>query len=200
VLIVHETAPASYGWATVKNSNTNTMFDIVRQGAQAKSHPQLEAWIQRDVAVDLLQGARAWTSTRRRPRPRTREFQPQELKGATFSAAYAVDRQVIVSKNVAGRVKGRKRPGETVIYSAHWDHLGVGAAGRPGDRIYNGAIDNATGIAALIGAGPRVQASAPAPQRSSCSWPSRPRSAACWVRSTTRPTRCIPLAKTVGVI
>ncbi len=60
---MHETAPASYGWATVKNSNTNTMFDIVRANP-AGTHPLIEGWIQRDVAVDLFQRARASTSTR----------------------------------------------------------------------------------------------------------------------------------------
>jgi hypothetical protein len=52
MLVIHETAPASYGWNTVKNSNTNTMFDIVRD-KPAAVHPQLEAWIQRDLAVDV---------------------------------------------------------------------------------------------------------------------------------------------------
>ena len=63
VLIVHETAPASYGWATVKNSNTNTMFDIVRDNPAAE-HPPLEGWIQRDLAVRSVQARRAWISTR----------------------------------------------------------------------------------------------------------------------------------------
>ena len=53
MLVVHETAPASYGWATVKNSNTNEMFDIVRKDPAA-AHAPMEGWIQRDVAVDLF--------------------------------------------------------------------------------------------------------------------------------------------------
>ena len=53
MLVVHETGPASYGWETVRNSNTNTMFDIVRANP-AEAHPQIEGWIQRDVAVDLF--------------------------------------------------------------------------------------------------------------------------------------------------
>ena len=56
VLIVHETAPASYGWATVAGSNTNTMFDVVRDNP-AESHPLLEGWIQRDLAVELFRSA-----------------------------------------------------------------------------------------------------------------------------------------------
>jgi Zn-dependent M28 family amino/carboxypeptidase len=163
VLIVHETAPASYGWATVKNSNTNTMFDIVRK-EPAKSHPPLESWIQRDVAVDLFKAAGLDFDTLK-TQARSRDFRPVELKGATFSASYAVDHAVIVSKNIAGRIKGTARPDETVIYSAHWDHLGVGQPDAKGDRIYNGAIDNADGIAAILELA-RAFKSQPAPQRS----------------------------------
>jgi Zn-dependent M28 family amino/carboxypeptidase len=163
VLIVHETAPASYGWATVKNSNTNTMFDIVRKDP-AKSHPALESWIQRDVAVDLFKAA-GLDFDALKTQAQSRAFKPVELKGATFSAAYAVDHSVIVSKNIAGRIKGTARPDETVIYSAHWDHLGVGQPDAQGDRIYNGAIDNADGIAAILELA-RAFKGQPAPQRS----------------------------------
>jgi Zn-dependent M28 family amino/carboxypeptidase len=163
MLIVHETAPASYGWATVKNSNANTMFDIVRKDP-AKSHPNLEAWIQRDVAVDLFK-ASGLDFDALKKQAQTRDFKPVALKGATFSAAYAVDHSVIVSKNIAGRIKGTQRPDETVIYSAHWDHLGVGAPDAKGDKIYNGAIDNADGIAAILELA-RAFKSQPAPQRS----------------------------------
>ena len=163
VLIVHETAPASYGWATVKNSNTNTMFDIVRDNPSA-THPKIEAWIQRDLAVSLLKSAGLDFETLKK-QAQTREFKPVELKGVTFSADYAVDQQVITSKNIVGRVIGSKYPDETVIYSAHWDHLGVGEPDAKGDKIYNGAVDNATGTAALIELG-RAFAHAPKPQRS----------------------------------
>ncbi len=148
LLVVHETAPASYGWATVKNSNTNTMFDIVRD-QPAASHPQLEGWIQRDLAVDLFKRA-GLDFDALKQQAQTRDFKPVELKGETFSANYDVDAKVITSQNIAGRIDGRKRPDETVIYSAHWDHLGVGEPDASGDRIYNGAVDNATGTAALI--------------------------------------------------
>ena len=163
LLIVHESAPASYGWATVKNSNTNTMFDIVREQPKA-THAQLEGWIQRDLAVDLFKRAGVDFDALKR-QAQTREFKPIVLKNATLSAAYAVDSKVITSRNVVGRIEGSERPNETVIYSAHWDHLGVGAPDAKGDRIYNGAVDNATGTAALIEMG-RAFAKAPQPQRS----------------------------------
>jgi len=163
VLIVHETAPASYGWNTVKNSNTNTMFDIVRKDP-AKSHPKLEAWIQRDVAVDLFKQAGLDFDALKK-QAQSRDFKAVELKGVTFSATYKVKHEVIVSKNIAGRIVGTKYPNETVIYSGHWDHLGVGAPDARGDKIYNGAIDNADGIAALLELA-RAFKSKPAPQRS----------------------------------
>ena len=163
LLIVHETDPASYGWKTVKNSNTNTMFDIVRDNPGAV-HPKLEGWIQRDLAVDLFKRSGLDFEALKK-QAQTRAFKPVELKGAAFSASYAVDTKVITSQNVVGRIEGSKRPDETVIYSAHWDHLGIGAPDAKGDRIYNGAVDNATGTAALIEIG-RAFAHAPKPERS----------------------------------
>lgn len=150
VLLVHETAPASYGWATVTNSNTNTMFDIVRRDPAA-AHTPFEAWIQRDLAVDLFRASGLDFAAAKAAAQRA-DFRPMPLK-STLSASYRVSTGVITSKNVLGRLTGTKRPGETVIYSAHWDHLGIGRPDASGDRIYNGAIDNASGIAALIAMG-----------------------------------------------
>jgi len=163
LLIVHETEPAAYGWKTVKNSNTNTMFDIVRDKPGAV-HPKVEAWIQRDFAVDLFKRAGLDFDAQKKI-AQTRDFKPVPLKDTTFSADYAVDQQVITSQNVVGRIEGSQRPDETVIFSAHWDHLGVGAPDAKGDTIYNGAVDNGTGTAALIELG-RAFAHAPKPQRS----------------------------------
>jgi Zn-dependent M28 family amino/carboxypeptidase len=163
LLIVHETAPASYGWATVKNSNTNTMFDIVRANP-AEVHPLLEGWIQRDVAVELFRAAGQDFEALKK-RAQTREFRPVPLGNATFAADFAVRRATIRSKNVLGRLEGSARPDETILYGGHWDHLGVGAPDARGDSIYNGAVDNATGIAAVIELA-RAFAAGPRPERS----------------------------------
>lgn len=163
MLVVHETAPASYGWATVKNSNTNTMFDIVRTDPAAE-HVPIEGWIQHDFAVDLFRRAGLDFDALKRE-AQTRAFQPVELKDATLSANYAVSSSVITSHNVVGRIEGTQRPDETVFYSGHWDHLGIGPPDARGDTIYNGAVDNATGIASLIELG-RAFASAQRPDRS----------------------------------
>jgi Zn-dependent M28 family amino/carboxypeptidase len=162
-LIVHETAPASYGWATVKNSNTNTMYDIVRADP-AKEHAPIEAWIQRDLAVELFKRA-GFDFDQAKLQAQSRDFKPVELKGSTLSAKFDVDAHVIKSKNVVALQPGSERPGEYVIYSAHWDHLGVGAPDAKGDKIYNGARDNASGSAALLALA-RAYGKQPKPKRS----------------------------------
>ena len=162
-MIVHETAPASYGWPTVKNSNTNVMFDIVRK-EPGKSHAPMESWIQRDAAVTWFkQAGLDFEALKKQAQDRT--FKPVELKGVTFSADYAVKAQVITSQNVVARRDGSKHADETVLYSGHWDHLGVGAPNASGDTIYNGAIDNGTGMAAMIELA-RAYAKAPKTRRS----------------------------------
>jgi Zn-dependent M28 family amino/carboxypeptidase len=163
MVVIHETAPASYGWNTVKNSNTIPQFDIVR-ARPGDEHPLLEAWIQRDVTVALFKKAGLDFETLKK-KAQGRDFAPVTLKGATFSTDFAVDHKVIVSHNVVGILPGTKHPDETVIYSAHWDHLGIGEPDAHGDRIYNGAVDNGTGTAALLELA-RVFAKAPRTERS----------------------------------
>ncbi|WP_373889298.1 M28 family metallopeptidase [Massilia sp. TS11] len=163
-IIVHETAPASYGWNTVKNSNTNTMYDIVRKNPK-EAHAPVEAWIQRDLTVDIFKRAGLDFEALKK-QAQTRDFKPVELKGVSLSAHYAVKAQVIKSKNVLARIDGSEHPEQTVIYSAHWDHLGVGQPDAKGDKIYNGAVDNATGTAALLELARAHAKQQPAPKRS----------------------------------
>ena len=162
-IIVHESAPASYGWATVKNSNTNVMYDIVRK-EPATAHAPMEAWMQRDVAAALFKRAGVDFEAAKKA-AQSREFKPVELTGVTLSARYAVDARVIRSKNVAAIREGAERPDQYVIYSAHWDHLGIGAPDAKGHKIYHGAVDNGTGVAALLELA-RAYAAQPAPKRS----------------------------------
>ena len=147
VLVIHETEPASYGWNTVKNSNTNTMFDIVRQDATAK-HPPLEGWIQKSLAEQIF-AASGTSFDAMKAAAKKKDFKPVPLKAA-LSLNGAANVQVITSHNVVGWLPGKTHPDETVIYSAHWDHLGIGKPDETGDTIYNGALDNATGISQLI--------------------------------------------------
>jgi Zn-dependent M28 family amino/carboxypeptidase len=162
VLVVHETVPASYGWNTVKNSNTNAMFDIVRRNPAA-SHTPFESWIQRSLAEQIF-AASGLNFDQAKAAAKRRDFRPVPLK-ATLSAKLQAKVATITSHNVVGLLPGKKYPDETVIYSAHWDHLGIGKPDARGDTIYNGAVDNATGIAMLIEQA-RAFAHGPRPDRS----------------------------------
>ncbi|WP_037504852.1 M28 family metallopeptidase [Sphingomonas astaxanthinifaciens] len=147
VIIVHEDAPASYGWNTVKNSNTNTMFDVVRQNPGG-SHPAMESWVTSATASKIFASA-GMTLAEAKAMARRRDFKPVELPMRLSVTGNAAAR-TITSYNVVGLLPGTKRPDETVIYSAHWDHLGVGLPDANGDNIYNGALDNATGTAHVL--------------------------------------------------
>ncbi len=163
MLIVHETAPAAYGWATVKNSNANAQFDIVRPDPST-AHPLLQGWIQRDVAVGLFKACGQDFEAAKQA-AKTPGFHPIALGCASFSADYRVDHAAVVSHNILARLPGRTRPNETVIYTAHWDHLGVGEPDARGDRIFNGALDNASGVGDVLEIA-RAFARGPRPDRS----------------------------------
>ncbi len=163
VIIVHETAPASYGWATVQNSWSGPQFDIVRANAAAERAP-MEAWMQRDVAVDLFRRA-GQDFEALKTSARGRDFRPVELAGATFSGAFDVATSRVVTRNVIARLPGSTHPDETILYTGHWDHIGVGEPDANGDAIFNGAVDNATGTAGLLELA-RLWAAGPRPERS----------------------------------
>ena len=148
MLVVHETGPAGYGWTTVKNSNTGPQFDIVRADP-TKEKLLLQGWLQHDVAVELFRHA-GLDYEALKAQARTPAFRPVELKGAHFTADYALKTETVTSHNILARLPGTKRPDETVIYSAHWDHFGVGEPDASGDRVFHGAVDDGTGIAAVV--------------------------------------------------
>lgn len=162
VMVVHETAPASYGWATVRNSFGATNFDIVRENPAAE-HTGFESWIQRDLAVELFRAA-GLDFEKAKEAARRRNFRPMDLK-ATTSATLKAATEVSTAYNVAGILPGTARPDETVIYTAHHDHLGIGEPDATGDRIFNGAVDNATGTSHVIEQA-RAFARAPRTERS----------------------------------
>jgi Zn-dependent M28 family amino/carboxypeptidase len=124
------------------------MFDIVRD-KPTENHPPVEAWIQRAVAADLFKRAGLDFEAEKK-KAQSDAFKPVPLGDATFTLDYAVKQARVVSKNVVGILTGKGHPNETVIYSAHWDHLGVGQPDARGDRIYNGARDNALGVASVL--------------------------------------------------
>ncbi|EGF90285.1 peptidase family M28 family protein [Asticcacaulis biprosthecium C19] len=162
VMIIHDADAASYGWATVKNSNTGPKFDIVRLDPSAAS-PKLESWISLDTAQKLF-AASGQDLGALRIAARSKDFRPVELS-ATLNGSYKVDSTEIVTHNIIARLPGATRPQETVVLGGHWDHLGVGKPDANGDAIFNGAVDNGTGIAALLELA-RAFGQGPKPQRS----------------------------------
>ena len=146
---MHETAPAAYPWATVRNGRNGPQYDIVRADA-ADYHLPVRGWIQREVAQRLFDES-GLDFEAEKARAQQRGFAGYRLQGASASLAFDVQRERIASRNVAGILPGASRPQQTVIVSGHWDSFGIIAeADESGDAIVNGAVDNATSIASLI--------------------------------------------------
>jgi Zn-dependent M28 family amino/carboxypeptidase len=148
ILIVHETAGAGYPWSTLQNSDNTPKLDIVRDDPAEHSAP-VQGWIQRSVAETLFERA-GLDFAALKEAARTSDFRPVEIPGATFSTAFDVDAQRVMTHNVLARVTGKSHPDETLIVSGHWDGLGRSKPDASGDDIYNAAIDNATGVAAVL--------------------------------------------------
>lgn len=163
VLIVHEDAPAAYGWTTARNGGLGPLFDIAARG-DAASQLQLRGWLQRDAAAQLFSAAGLDLAAEKR-RAQRRDFSPRTLGDARLDARLRLERAQVVTRNVLARLPGSERPQETVIFAGHWDGFGVGHADARGDRIYNSAIDNATALAAMLEMA-RVFAAGPALPRS----------------------------------
>ena len=155
-IIVHETEPASYGWDVVKNSWSGAQSDLVRSNGGA-DRALMEGWVTRDMAEKLFASADL-NFEEMKTAAKTRGFQPVGLTGlkATGELVQTIDQ--VDSRNVIGVLPGTTAPDEYMLYTAHWDHLGKKTGkktGAPGedfynDEIFNGAVDNATGAAALL--------------------------------------------------
>jgi len=161
-IIIHDRLPAAYPWSTVANSWTGRKFRIPLPDKGA-SLVQVEGWITRAHAQMVF--ARAGLSLDEMyEKARWRGFRAVPM-GLTASVTLINDLGKVNSHNVAAILRGSEAPDEVFIYMAHWDHLGTDP-GLEGDQIYNGALDNATGTAALLEIA-RAYASLPqAPRRS----------------------------------
>jgi Zn-dependent M28 family amino/carboxypeptidase len=147
-VVVHTTESAGYPWAVVENSWTGEQFDVVRTDG-GTSRCAVEAWITESAAEAVF--ARAGRSfAEALAGAVTREFHPYSL-GLTGGIHIENDLREVTSHNVVARLPGNdpEYAREHVIYTAHWDHLG---RGNPvdGDSIYNGALDNASGVAGVL--------------------------------------------------
>ena len=165
VLIVHDTAAAAYPWATVRASGTSPLFDIQRPPAEAMAaHTPLRGWIEPGVARELFAAAGQDLDQLSRQAMQA-DFVPVALAGVALSAELALLHEPVRSRNVVARLDGGSHAGEAVVFSAHWDSYGIGQPDAQGRTVRPGAVDNATGVAAVLELA-RVFAAGPQPQRS----------------------------------
>lgn len=146
-IIIHTTPTASYGWNVVRSSWSTE--DLENRLAPGEAALGFAGWVTTEAAAPLS-AAFGKSVDEMLKMADTRGFKAQPLPLKVHVKTESKIR-TIETRNVAARVEGSdpKLKDETVIFSAHWDHLGIGEAVR-GDNIYNGAVDNATGCAMLI--------------------------------------------------
>ncbi|HKH73859.1 MAG TPA: M28 family metallopeptidase [Vicinamibacterales bacterium] len=163
ILIVHETAPAGYPFAVVQG-NLGERFDLITPDKNM-GRASIEGWLSLDAAKKLLSMAGQDFDTLKK-QALTREFRPVPL-GLSASVAISNKLRTIRSRNILAKLEGSdpQLKDEHVVYSAHWDHLGIGAPVN-GDTIYNGALDNASGVAQVLEIARAFVAVEPRPKRS----------------------------------
>ncbi|HZZ75173.1 MAG TPA: M28 family metallopeptidase [Puia sp.] len=145
-LIIHNTAAASYPFSVVQNSWGSSNLYLDKRGSE-KHHCSLQGWVSADAAKKLL--AAAGKDSSLLMKANSRGFKAISL-GENLSTKVRVKAVYRTSQNVIAKITGSKRPDEYILYTAHWDHLGVGKPDANGDSIFNGALDNASGTAALL--------------------------------------------------
>jgi Zn-dependent M28 family amino/carboxypeptidase len=147
-IIVHQTEPAAYGWNVVQSSWTGEQ----QVADAANGHADQSAaigWMQLDKAKQLFASG-GQDFDKLAAAAKVKGFKPVALGAVKASISFDNDIRKHASKNVIGILPGKARPDEYVLYTAHWDHLGRCEAAPDGDDICNGAVDNATGTAALV--------------------------------------------------
>ncbi len=148
-LIVHQTAPAAYGWETVRNSWTGPQFNLQSPDGNA-GHLAIEGWMTEERTRQLFDRA-GLDFDGLHTQAETGDLEPIEM-GLSLTTSVSNALRFSDSKNVIATLPGSEAPEEYFIYMAHWDHFGTDpalvAAGE--DGIYNGALDNASGTAALL--------------------------------------------------
>jgi Zn-dependent M28 family amino/carboxypeptidase len=150
VILLHTDESAGYPWSVVRTSNGSWRFDIARAAGDSTPFLKVRSWVTNDTAQKIMKLA-GYDLADMRAKAAAREFQPVKLnlKGKINLKS---ELKRVEAPNVVGILPGRdpKLRDEYVVYSAHWDHFGVGAPDKTGDTIYNGAVDNATGCAAIL--------------------------------------------------
>lgn len=167
VLIVHETAPAAYGWATVQNGWTGPQFNLVTEDNNM-GRVMAEGWITLETAQAIFaQAGLDYESLK--AQAQEPGFQAVPMGGLTASLSFTNTIEPSSSRNFLAKIPGTTRPDEVVIYMGHWDHFGTDTA-LEGDQVYNGAVDNATGIATLLEIAQAYKTLDPGPERTVVFW------------------------------
>lgn len=148
VLVIHETGPAGYPFAVAQGMGGERFNLSTPDKNMGKS--AVEGWISLEAATGIFKGA-GLDFDELKARAATRDFTPVPLK-ATASVTLTQQIRTLDSQNVVARITGSDSALNTeyVVYTAHWDHLGVGEPGPDGDTIHNGAMDNASGTATVL--------------------------------------------------
>ncbi len=161
-IVIHETGPAGYPFEVVTGGWTGPQFDLVAPDKNF-SRPVIEGWINSKLAEEIFASAAITLNDARREALHA-DFQPRALP-LTLSARITNTYRTSTSNNVVGLLPGTDAADEYVIYMAHWDHMGRDPS-LEGDQIFNGAVDNATGTAALIEIAEAFATMDPPPRRS----------------------------------
>lgn len=146
-LIVHNTIPAGYGFNVIQGKHHQPILYLDDRGKEVYKMG-FEGWLTLPSAKKLFDLA-GKNDSELLAAARKPGFQGMSL-GVNLSASIEVEAEYNVSQNVVAKITGQSKPEEYIIYSAHWDHFGIGKPDETGDSIYNGALDNASGTAALL--------------------------------------------------
>lgn len=146
-IIIHEEDAAGYPWSVVENSWTGPQLDLQRKDL-GLSRTILESWIDLDVANEIFTYT-GFDYDSLKEFALDKSFKAFELKGLSLTSKINSDISYFSSHNLIGFKQGSLRPEEYLIFMAHWDHLGINEE-LDGDNIFNGAADNATGVAGII--------------------------------------------------
>lgn len=146
-LIVHETGPAGYGWEVVRSSWSGPQIGLEAENLNG-DRSEIEGWLTLESTEAIFDGV-GLNFQELKTAAAQPGFEAVEL--GDIQASVSIDNVVrtSTSQNVIAAIPGTERPEETIIYTAHWDHLGTNPV-LGGDNIYNGAADNATGTAGLL--------------------------------------------------
>jgi len=148
-IIIHDEEPASYPWSVVESSWSGSQLSLQRNASEPLPL-QLESWIHKDTLNRLLQYT-GFNLESLQEIALTKTFKPFNLRGLKLNSDIYNSVNYFKSHNIAAVKKGITRPDEYILFTAHWDHIGKDEADLSGnDNIYNGAVDNATGVAALL--------------------------------------------------